>query len=731
MDSAKKKVMAKSADIAAGTLGGLISAAAKVFVTAVLIFITTGLLFTCVFAYYIKNTLTTNLDVSLSDFTLALSSTIWYTDVDGNTKELITLSGKENRIWVDFEDVPEYMWQALVAIEDKRFFEHKGVDWYRTVGAFGNMFARMKDDFGGSTITQQLLKNLTQKDDVTVSRKLGEIFQAMEFEKTYTKEELLEWYLNAVYFGEGCYGIYTAAQTYFGKNCSELTLAECASIIGITNQPTKYNPFINQENNKNRRETILKEMYSQGFISYEEYTAATDEVPVFVRSEAEVYEQVIYSYYVETVITDVIEDLQARKGISEETATKLLYSGGYQIYSCLDPAIQASVDSIYNNPAELPQPYFTTTTQQLQSAVIVIDPKNGNIAALSGGVGDKKGNFVLNRATQSPRPPGSSIKPIAVYAPAFEYGLITQPTLVNDAPDITLTHTPWYPRNSGGGNRGVTTIRQALISSLNTVSAQIIDKLTPAVSFEFLENRLGVISLVPDDKDYAPLSLGQLTYGITVREMAQAFGAFANDGIFTYARSYTRVTDFYGTPVMENPPKTINAMDRNTALNITDMLLAAVRQGTGGEAAFGGMPVAGKTGTTSDNKDRNFTGFTPYYVTAVWTGYDIPETMYFYGNPAAQIWKRIMEPIHEGLEYKEFPLPLLGVATSIFGDLQIPEPEPEPEPEEEEIEPDEPEEEPYDGPGTGEETPELFAPEDPDFPTYGIDPTSDPETPHG
>ena len=677
----KKEIAAKATDITVTTLGDVLRLALKIVATCLLIFITTGLLFTCIFAYYVKTCLTTELDISLSDFTLALSSTIWYEDENGEYQELTTLSGDEDRIWVDFEEIPDYMWKAAVAIEDKRFFEHKGVDWYRTAGAFVSMFGLMENDFGGSTITQQLIKNVTQDDDITVSRKLTEIFRALELEKTYTKEEILEWYLNKAYFGEGCYGVYTAAKTYFGKEVSDLSLAECASIVGITNLPTKYDPFNSVKNNKERQETILKEMYEQGWIEYDEYIDAKNEKLVFTRGENEVYEPEIYSYYVENIITDVLNDLQEQKGISLDTARQLLYSGGYQIYACIDPEIQAIVDSVYEDLTQLPQAYYNPTGSQLQSAIVILDPDDGSIVALSGGTGEKTGNFNYDRATVAQRPPGSSFKPIAVYGPAFEYGLITQYTLVDDSPDIKLSGTSWYPRNSGGGNMGVITIRQGLISSLNTVSAQILDKLGPANSYEFLQTRLGVTSLVPSDMNYAPLALGQLTNGITVREMAQAYGALANDGIFTYARTYTHVTDSNGDLVLDNSPETIVAFKENTAWNITNMLQAAVAYGTGSEASLGySMPVAGKTGTTSDNCDRYFVGYTPYYVAAVWTGYDTPSPMYFYGNPAAQIWKKIMEPIHEGLEYVDFPYPTIGAPTNIFGDLEEEEEEEEEDP---------------------------------------------------
>lgn len=653
---------ARAADATVSVAGAVL----RVLGTILLIVLVTGLLFLCIFAYYVKNCLSTDLDVQLSDFTVSLSSSILYEDSDGNWQNLTNLSSTENRVWVDYADIPKDMEHAAVAIEDKRFYKHKGVDWYRTTGAFINMFLSMKNDFGGSTITQQLIKNLTKQDDITVQRKLLEIFQALEFEKSYDKEEIMEWYLNIVYFGEGCNGVYTAAETYFGKEPKDLTLAECASIIGITNNPSKYDPFISRENNKARQETILKQMYEQGYISKEQYDEAMAQELVFVRSESEESTQTIYSYYAEAVINDVLNDLVEQKGVSRDTARTLLYSGGYQVYSCYDPSIQQAIDDVYTDLDNMPQ-RPSASGQQFESAIAVMDPYTGEIKGLSGGTGKKTINFGTNRATQSKRPPGSSLKPIATYGPAMELGLITQYTQVNDSPDIKLTGTSWYPKNSGGGNYGVVTIREALQRSLNTVSAQILDKLTPRASYEFLKDKLGVTSLAESDCDYAPLALGQLTHGITVREMTQAYSAFVNDGVFTYGRTYSYVKDSSGEVVLENPARTIVAFKANTAWNMADMLCNAVNSGTGGEARLTGMPVGGKTGTTTNNCDRWFVGFTPYYVAAVWTGYDMPEYMNFSGNPAAQIWKLVMDPIHKDLPTKSFPTPTIGAPTGIFG----------------------------------------------------------------
>ena len=647
--------------------GGKAGRVLGVIGTILLIGVVTALIFVCIFAFYVKTCITPSLDIDLNDFTLNQSSIIYYKDSNGDYQKLTTVKSSENRIWIDGDQIPQHMKDALVAIEDKRFYTHKGVDWFRTAHAALNMFTG-GSTFGGSTITQQLIKNLTQQDDITVQRKLLEIFQALDLEKNYDKDEILEYYLNAVYFGEGCYGVQTAAQTYFGKDAKDLSVAEAASIVGITNLPTYYDPFYSVENNKERQENVLREMYKQGYLKKAEYEEAKNEELDFVRGENSPGSSNVYSYYEEVVLSDVIGDLAKAKGISRNAASQLVHNAGYEIYACIDKDIQAKVDAIYTDPEKLPKTYGSTKSQ-LQSAIVIIDQATGEIKALRGGTGDKTINYGLNRATGTTRPPGSSIKPIAVYGPAVEYGLISPSTLVLDKDEkhVQLTHTSWYPKNSPPGYDGIITITTALQKSKNTVAAQIVDKLTPSASLEFLRSRLGVTSLIDSDADYAAMALGEPHYGITVREMAQAYTALANDGVFTYSRTYTMVKDRSGKIILDNQPQTIQAFSQNTARTMTYMLNNAATYGTGHESRLSNMPVAGKTGTTSANRDRWFCGYTPYYTCAVWTGYDTPETMAFSGNPATQIWQKVMSAVHADLPRKEFNISYGGSATGIFG----------------------------------------------------------------
>ena len=662
----KKRSSKKSRSRAAKNFGHAMTIVGTTFSAMLLILVIMVCIVATVLAVYVLDFADNSYDANLKDVEMKYTSFVYGYDEDNELVEIKRLAAEQNRVWVDYEDMPKCLIDAVVASEDKRFYTHKGVDWYRTSGALIKMFATMQNNFGGSTITQQLIKNLTGNNEVTVQRKLSEIFSALELEKNYDKQEIITWYFNAVYFGEGCYGVETAAQKYFGKDVWDLSLAESAAIVGITNKPTYYDPFYNQENNKERQETILREMYDQGYIDYDTYIAAVNEPLNFAHSPEDAGVQQIYSYYEEVVIDDVIRDLMKQNSLSYNAAEHMLKNGGYLIYSCFDPNVQYHVDNIYATTDNIPTTWGSN--QQLQSAIVIMDPYTGEIKALTGGVGTKDRNFPLNRATGTYRSAGSSIKPLASYGPAIEMGYITPNTLVDDSADIYLTGTSWYPSNDGGGHFGVIDIYTALQYSVNTVAAQIIDKITPQVAYDWLTQKLGFTSLVPDDCAYAPMALGQFTNGVTVREMAQAYCSFVNDGVFTYSRTYTLVTDADGNVLLDNQPETIQAFSANTAHVMTYMLQNAVNRGTGTEAYLGIMPVAGKTGTTTDAKDRWFVGCTPYYVAAVWTGYDQPEYIRVSGNPAAQIFRKVMRPLHEGLEYKDFTWPYyIGGDTGIFG----------------------------------------------------------------
>ena len=638
--------------------------------------------------------------LELDNISLAQTSIIYYTDPKtGEYRELQQLYGTENRIWVSYDDIPLDLVHAAISIEDKRFPTHKGVDWIRTLAAVKG-FAGGSSSFGGSTITQQLIKNLSQEDEVTVDRKVQEIFRALEVEKRYTKSEIMEWYLNTIYLGEGCYGVQSASRVYFGKKVSDLTTAECASLIAITNNPSLYDPYIREENNRERQLTILKEMYAQGYIETEEaYQAAVDQEMVFrngtydeeeytcascgftgTRAEytetdgeyfcpqcGEVNNAVdknhYYSYFVDTVWRDVVDALVERYGYSELAAEQKLLTGGYKIYATIDPEVQAIVDKVYENLDNVPK---TVSVQQLQSAIVVTDNKTGDIVAMAGGVGDKGGSLTLNRATQSKQPAGSSFKPVAVYAPALDAGIITPATVYEDSP---LNEDRNWPQNDSRSYSGLCNVLRGLTRSLNTISVKVLNDLGVENSYQFLTQKLGFTTLVDElqigDHSYtdialAPLGLGQLTRGVTVREMTQAYGTFPNGGTFREARTFTKVVDPEGKVILDNAQESHTAIGEKADFYINYMLQNAVLAGTGSAAAMDNIAVAGKTGTSNDNQTRWFAGYTPYYTAVVWCGYDEPEQIILDGdwtNPAISMWNQVMRPLHEGLESASFSQP--------------------------------------------------------------------------
>ena len=655
----------------------------KVIGTLILIGCTTGAILACFAATYIKTVIIPQSYVDASAYSMNLSSTIYYTDpATGEAKELRTLHGEENRVKVEFEEIPENLVNALVAIEDQRFWKHQGVDWRRTGGAFLNMFLGMKDTYGGSTITQQLIKNMTQNDDVTVKRKILEIFRALEFERNYSKEEILEMYLNYIYLGESCYGVGTASLTYFGKPVSELSLAECASLIGITNNPSRYDPYISDytlEQNKKRQEIILNEMLEQGYITQAEHDAAVAEELVFVGRGQGTTSTTVYSYFEDQLIKDVIADLKAEYDLSEQMASQWVYNGGLSIYCTQNPDIQAKVDAVYEDLSN-----FNATASngdQLQSAITIIDNATGNVVAVAGGVGEKTGSLTLNRAL-SQRQPGSAIKPLAVYAPALDLGVITPATVIDDSPYSFDGDggSPW-PVNSYGYYRGLTNVYTGLEVSINTLAVKVLANYTsPQVAYDFLVNNLGFSTdqlvvqeerngTVFSDIGLAQLALGGLTDGVTTLEMAAAYATFPRGGLYIEPRTYTkveRVDPDTGavTVLLDNQAESHAAMKDSTAWYINTMLQNVIKNGTGTSARFDGMTIAGKTGTTTSRKDLYFVGYSPYYTAAVWSGFDQPERMSSsLQQQSAITWKKVMSSIHEGLESKSFPTPSEGTVT--------------------------------------------------------------------
>ena len=649
----------------------------KVFGTMVLVLFLTTLIFACLFALYVKNNLSAQVD-SIDGFTLDQTSVIYYEDPKtGQDVVLRKLYGGANRTWVKYEDIPKNLIHACIAIEDKRFEDHQGVDWVTTLKACVKMFLG-RGEAGGSTITQQLVKNITGRDEVTVRRKLVEIFSALELEKKYTKKQIMELYLNVIALGENCEGVESASQVYFGKSVSELDLAECAALIGITNNPSIYDPYINADKNKERQVIILDQMLEQKYITQEQHDTAVAEELVLHNASGEASgDEDYYSYFEDQVINDVVRDLSEKTGYDQTIVRKMLMTGGYKIYSTLNPDVQAAVEEVYQNLDNIPN---TASSQQLQSGIVIIDNKTGDVVAVAGGVGKKQGSLILNRATQSYLSPGSTIKPVSVYAPALELGLITPATVMDDTP-YSFTDARHWPKNSDSIYRGLMNINEAVGLSINTIPVKLVAQMTPEYSFEFAKEKMGLSTLVSSyvnaagdtfsDVDLAPLAMGGLTRGVTVKAMAQAYATFANEGVYREARTYTKVVDSDGKVVLDNTQQSHVAMKDMTAWYITYMLENTVESGTGTAAQIANMTVAGKTGTTTSDFDRWFAGYTPYYTGVVWCGYDDPEEVVLTDsstNPAIVLWQKVMEQVHDGLANKEFNKPTNVVECTVCRD---------------------------------------------------------------
>ena len=559
--------------------------------------------------------------IDLDSLTMDSNSNIVYLDPNtGEEKNLLTLSSDENRIWVDLDATPKNLQNAFIAIEDERFPIHNGVDIKRTLKATLTYFLDKltgkggQASLGGSTITQQLIKNITGDDEQTISRKISEISKAIDLEKKLSKDQILELYLNCIFLSQNCHGVQTAANLYFDKDVSQLNLAECASIASITQNPALYDPFINPDKNKEKQELVLAKMLSLGYITQEEYDEAVNYPLTFSKDTAATKkEEIITSYYVDQVVRDAISRLQ-EKGYSESLATKMVYSGGLKIYCAYDPEIQSIVEEYYYNTNNFPD-------SSAQSSIVIIDPSDGRVVAMAGGIGEKEASFTLNRAAQSPRQPGSTIKPLAVYAPALDNGTINTSTRVMDK---RKSYDGWVPRNySYTYSNSEVGLDYALQQSLNTVPVEIMSDMGIQTSFDFMTQKLGFTTLVEaeeingeiyTDLGYAQLALGGLTHGATNIEMTAAYCIFPNQGVYNKPYTFTEIKNESGETILtgRDSDTTWEAIKPETAAIMNRYLNSVVTSGTGrGAALSDGTFTAGKTGTTSENFDRWFIGYSP------------------------------------------------------------------------------------------------------------------------
>ena len=599
---------------------------------------------------------------NIKNYEMNMTSVIYVKNDIDEWEEYQRIHGTENRIWVDIEKMPRQLIDAFISIEDQRFYLHSGVDWKRTTGAFVNYLPFVNiysSNQGGSTITQQLIKNITSDNDKSAMRKVREIARALLIEKMIDKTTILEAYLNTISLGNGICGVQVAANYYFNKNVDELTLAECASLAAITKNPSAYNPMTKPEGNRSRRNDVLYKMYELEKITEEEYGTALVSEVVVDKTQQQDFEIPINNYFVDALISDIIEDLSVKYNCSNDMASAMLYNGGYKIYATIDTDIQDIMESVYIKQ----KTYFSQKSSEdkgvnVQSAMTIID-YNGNIKGIVGGVGEKTVNRGLNRAVDSPRQPGSTMKPLGVYVQAVDNGSISYSTMLEDKPmDKYYEDGKKGPKEWYGYYAGNMTVTKALERSANTIPCWILkDNIGVENSYNFLTHKLGLKHLTSVDKNISSLALGGCDYGITTTESAAAYAIFGNGGKYYEPTTYTKVLDINDEIILEAGEGS-QVIKESTASVMNKLLQNVVygSQGTGkGIANYSKMKVYAKTGTSSESKDLWMVAGTPYYVGSVWYGFDQPENVHNAGA-AAKVWRDIMSEIHKGLDEKEFEL---------------------------------------------------------------------------
>ena len=599
------------------------------------------------------------------------TSFIYAYDKNGKTVEIARLHGEEDRVWVDLDDMSPYMKKAFIALEDTRFESHGGVDWVRTIGV---IVVPKNLGQGGSTITQQLIKNLTNNKEVTVVRKFNEILTALNLEDHYDKDTIIEAYLNTLYLGNGCYGVKTASEEYFGKDVSELNAAECAVIASITQAPTKWNPLINPENNRKRQLSCLEKMKTEGYLTEEEYNEAVNFELIFTNSEKYVpdedesekkkdTENTVDSFYVDYVRQCVQQDLMEQYGYSKQQAQDKILYGGLKIYAAVDLEVQEALEDVYVNRKSFPEIYSKDKDHKgepVQSAMTIMD-YSGRVVAIVGEAGPKSGALCLNRAANAYRQPGSTIKPLATYAPAIEMNIYNYSSMILDYA-IPVNGKLW-PHNvdkSYGSKKNVS-VEYAIQESLNTVPARVINyDVGIDNSYEFVRDRFKLSRLdEKEDRTLAPLATGALTNGTTTVEMAAAYATFGNGGYYYKPYTYYKVTNSQGTQILlsnENASlKREQVLSEETADIMCELLQTVNTSYYGSASNVRKFQIMAKTGTTTSDKDRWFCAGTPHYVAAVWVGFDHPESLGVSVNPGGKIFMRVFNEIHEDLPEKEFP----------------------------------------------------------------------------
>ncbi|MDR1805479.1 MAG: transglycosylase domain-containing protein [Clostridium sp.] len=607
--------------------------------------------------------------ISLEDYKLEQAkTTIIYAYTDSSMKktvEIARLHGEENRVWVPLTSMPDDLKNAVVALEDKRFWSHNGVDWFRTASSIIIHHGTQ----GGSTLTQQTIKNLTNEKDVTVVRKVKEILNALNLERYYEKNDILETYLNTAYFGEGCYGVQTASEVYFGKDVNELSLAECAAIVTITNEPTTYDPLVNPDNTKKRQLVCLGEMLAQELITQEQYDEAKDEKLVYTNSKdykakeataKSVGSDEVTSSFVDYVIEDVIAGLMAERSYTREQATNHLYYRGLKIYTTMNVEAQKAAEAVFLEKTGVPA---ADAKQGVQASMTMMDYE-GHIVAMVGQLGKKTASRSLNRATTIRRP-GSTFKPLSTYSAAIENNLLYWSKLYLDkAINLGTQSSPdWFPHNYNGtlGSGNYYTVQYALKESLNTIPARIVySELGTEGSYKWLTENLH-FSTIDEESRYslAALSIGSGSINVNTVEMCAAYAAIGNLGKYYKPTSYYKVIE-----TQNEEEKEIITLDtvaeqvmKPETAELTRRILQTINRSPYKlNSTLKNFQSFMKTGTTDGYKDRWFALGFPDYIAVMWYGFDTPATtthsMNY--NPAGMLGFQTFNKIASSMKTKNF-----------------------------------------------------------------------------
>ena len=647
-------------------VGAFFSAVGRLLLTVVMILLIAGVIVGVSLGIYIFGLANEPTGIDLNARSLNLSSFIYTKNpTTDEFEEYQTLYGIENRIWVDLSDMPKYMPDAIIAIEDKRFYDHHGVDWTRTGSAVVALLTG-SNNYGGSTLTQQLIKNITDDNEVSINRKLREIFRALNIEKEYSKDDIIEAYLNVVNFGNNCQGVEAAAQLYFDKSISECSICECAAIAGITQNPSRWNPLVYPENNKWRRELVLSEMYDQGKIDKAQYDAAMEESAdlTFIGwgetsdDDDDDDDVDVQNWYIDQMFYDLRRDLAKYYGISEGAASEKLYTEGLKIYCAMDIKAQEMIEREALN-CNVGYDY------DLQVGMTMVD-FDGRVIATVGSSKEKQGNLEWDRASHSVLQPGSSIKGIIPYPMAIDMGIYNYSTLVTDQPLEKWrlgSDGNWIagPPNTYGSYNQYMTVPEAMSWSSNAGAVQTLNLVGVEDAYNHATSNLGFKHLAEaDSRNVGALSIGGMEGGVTVREMAAAMEYVGNGGLFYEPYTYYYVTDANGNIILDNRNNTpIEAYTADTAYKMNRILKYNVMTSTHSASQYAqvsGWDIVGKTGTTDYTYDIWFVGASPYCTLSCWMGYDQPSTVP-YGSLAAITWQKVMSNYLSDKTYKEFEVP--------------------------------------------------------------------------